>query len=250
MVLSQWRVPWPGMNLDKLAAFCQESGFALAAEQQERFAEYVARLYEFNQVANVTRVPLEECEQRHLIDSLLVARFIPTGVHVLDIGSGPGLPAWPLACARPDLQVTALDSSGKMLRVPESCPLPNLTIVQVRAEDWGVRERFEAVTGRAVAPFPLQAEVSAGPLRKKGLFVPFRTPRERTEITSFPARRLGLRLVELVSVPLPGTEVVRLFPLFVKTWRTPPCYPRSWPEMKAKPLDCLPSQAGSGSAAG
>ncbi|RYG69749.1 16S rRNA (guanine(527)-N(7))-methyltransferase RsmG, partial [bacterium] len=81
----------------------------------DRFETFEADLYEANEVMNLTRVPREECWLRHFLDSLLIAPWLPGEGSLLDIGSGPGFPAWPLALARPELQVTALDSSGKML---------------------------------------------------------------------------------------------------------------------------------------
>ena len=42
--------------------------------------------------------------------------WIEDGAALLDIGTGPGLPAWPIACIRPDVRVTALESSEKPLK--------------------------------------------------------------------------------------------------------------------------------------
>src|ERR1041384_4679794 len=134
-------------------------GLELTPEQVAQFEAFEAKLYEANAVMNLTRVPREECWLRHFVDSLLFQDLIPLNARVLDIGTGPGFPAWPLACARPDLQVTALDSNGKMLGFLRSQPLPNLEVVQERAEEWGAFERFGVVTGRALAPLPVQIEL-------------------------------------------------------------------------------------------
>jgi 16S rRNA (guanine527-N7)-methyltransferase len=206
----------------------------------EQFAAFEAALYEANKVKNLTGVPREECRVRHFEDSLLVAEFIPEGSSVLDIGTGPGFPSWPLACARPDLQVTAIDSNGKMLAFLKSQPLPNLVAVNARAEEWGRREHFDFVTGRAVAPFPVQAELSAWHVRVGGLFVPLRTQNDHSAIEQFPASQLGLELESLVTKVLPGIEVPRLFPVFRKVRLTPLKYPRAWAEMKRWPLGSLP----------
>ena len=220
--------------MDLLVAFCREHGMPLSAEQVESFASYRSGLYRLNQVANLTRVPFEECEVRHFIDSLLVAEFVPSGSSVLDIGTGPGVPAWPLACARPDLRVTALDSSGKMLRALSLVPLPNLEVRQGRAEEVDRREGFDFVTGRAVAPLGSQLELSAAWAKVGGLVVPFRTPRDRS--AGPPVERLGLALESVEERSLPGTDVVRVFPLYRKVKATPKRYPRTWAEIRASPL--------------
>lgn len=199
-------------------------------------ARFEEALYASNEVMNLTRVPREAFMDRHVADSLLVAEFAPQGASVLDIGSGAGFPAWPLAAARPDLRVTALDSAGKATRFLEGVPLPNLEVVNARAEAWGVRERFDLVTGRAVAPLALQLELSAAPCKIGGLVVPMRTPADREAAQGFPAATLGLKLEALEERRVAGTEVVRLLPVYRKVAATPERYPRPWAEMRRKPL--------------
>ncbi len=208
----------------------------LSPEQIGQFETFEGNLYATNAVMNLTRVPREECWLRHFVDSLLFQDLLPQGASVLDIGSGPGFPAWPLACARPDLTVTALDSSGKMLGFLQRNPLPNLTPVLARAEDWGVREEFDVVTGRALAPLPIQLELSMAPLKIGGLIVPMRTPGEEGAAKAFPAEKLGLRPAGLHRRPLPGTDIVRLFTVYEKVAATDLAYPRSWADIKRKPL--------------
>ncbi len=49
----------------------------------------------------------------HLLDSLALAPLLPEGITVMDLGSGAGLPAVPLAIYRPDLTVIAVESRRK-----------------------------------------------------------------------------------------------------------------------------------------
>ena len=222
--------------LNLLTEYCACVGMPLSAEKVERFEAYLADLYVVNATMNLTRVPREEAELRHLIDSLLVAEFLPAGGEVVDLGTGPGLPAWPLACARPDLKVTAVDSSGKMLDFLRRHPLSNLTVVQGRAEDLGWEETFDAATGRALAPLSIQLELSCRILRVGACSIPFRTTAEREVIQAFPAKRLGLELTTMEERTLPGTDIVRLFPVFTKVAKTPRGFPRGWAQIKANPI--------------
>lgn len=173
---------------------------------------------------------------RHFVDSLLVAELIPTGARVLDLGTGPGFPAWPLACARRDLNVTAVDSGAKPLDFLRQVPLPNLELLQARGEDLTRRESYDVVTGRAIAPLPIQLELSAAPCRVGGLVIPFRTPAERQGFAAPFLRELGLELVEVREVALPGTDVVRAFPIYRKFRSTPKSFPRRWGVIKSSPL--------------
>lgn len=224
------------MNRLEFGKAAGKVGLELTPEQLDQFEVYEQNLYEANEVMNVTRVPREECWLRHFVDSLLLSPFIPGGAKVLDIGTGPGLPAWPLACARPDIHVTALDSSGKMIGFLSKQALPNLKPVNDRAETWGKREAFDFVTGRAVAPLGIQLELSAPAAKVGGLVVLMRTPNDSHAIKTFPHEELGLRLKEIREVLLPGSDVVRLFPVFQKVSKTERQYPRQWAEIKRDPL--------------
>ena len=211
-------------------------GLDLTDEQIDQFEAFEDRLYEANQVMNLTRIPKDECWLRHFVDSLLFQDLVPKRATVLDIGTGPGFPAWPLACARSDLRVTALDSSGKMLSFLGNSPLPNLTTALARVEEWGVREKFDVVTGRAVAPLAVQLELSAPPCRVKGAVLPMRTPSDEAEIRAFNGQGLGLKLEACERRTLPGTDIERLFPVFRKIAKTDRRYPRTWAEIKRQPL--------------
>lgn len=208
----------------------------------EQISAFVDDLYAVNAEINLTRVPPELCESRHLIDSALLIPFLPHQALVLDIGCGPGFPAWLLAVLRPDLSMVAMDSAHKVLRFMERYPLKNLSVRLQRAEEWVDREAFDVVTGRALAPFAVQAELSAPYVKIGGTFVPFRTPSEREEIAAFPFGRVGLSVPDWQEVPLPGEEAVRLFPVMRKERATPQTYPRSWAMIKKMPLGGLPGK--------
>jgi 16S rRNA (guanine527-N7)-methyltransferase len=111
--------------------------------------------------------------------------------------------------------------------------LPNLDILQARAEELSFHDAFGFVTGRAVAPLAVQLEVSAPWCSLGGLVVPFRTPNESFD---FNAKHLGLVLETVEERALPHTDVVRSFPLYRKIKPTPPQYPRTWAQIKKRPL--------------
>lgn len=223
------------MNREALRAAAETLGLSLSDLQLSKLEEFEENLYKSNEVMNLTRVPREECWLRHFLDSLLIQDLIPTGSSVLDIGTGPGFPAWPLACARPDLQVVAMDSSGKMIGFMNKNPLENLKTLQVRAEEWPVREAFDIVTGRAVAPLGVQLEISAPLCKFGGIILPMRTPAEREEIGR-DVSALGIQLESAAEKTLPGTDIIRLFPSYRKVAKTPNRYPRTWAEIRRRPL--------------
>lgn len=224
------------MDLQSTRQVAERQGRPLTSEQEAQLRAFGEELYRRNAVMNLTRVSEEDCDVRHFADSLLVSEFCAEGAEVLDIGPGPGFPSWVLACCRPDLLVTAIESQGKMLRMLSALPLPNLKIWEQRAEEEVLRERFDMVTGRAVAPIAVQAEISAAWLKVGGVFVPFRTPSEQEAIESLNLGVLGLKLWGFEERKLPGADAMRLFPVFEKVAKTQEAYPRIWGKIKARPL--------------
>lgn len=224
------------MDFGPVWAELSRQGITLDDETRQELVDHMAALYAVNAHTNLTRVSAEDAPIRHVVDSLLILPAIPRGARVLDLGSGPGFPAWPIAWARPDLEVVALDSTVKMQRFLADHLRPNLSQLVQRAEQDVQRQSYDVVTGRAIAPIGIQAEISAAWLKVGGRFVPYRTEAERLEIVEANLGMLGLRLAEIREAELPGAEAQRLFPIYIKERPTPETYPRTWAKIKAKPL--------------
>lgn len=97
----------------------------------------------------------ERLWQRHVGNSLALDDAVPQGSDVADVGSGAGLPGLPLAIVRPDLRVTLIEPLLRRANflqeaVDELGLGDRVTVVRARAED--VRERYDVVVCRAVAP--------------------------------------------------------------------------------------------------
>jgi 16S rRNA (guanine527-N7)-methyltransferase len=95
--------------------------------------------------------------ERHVFNSAATADLVPEGVHVVDVGSGAGLPGIPLALRRPDLRVTLLEPLLRRATfLNEALEILALggrvRVVRARAEDHA--EAYDAVLSRALAPLP------------------------------------------------------------------------------------------------
>lgn len=108
----------------------------------------------------VSRRAREELWDRHVLESLAFAKMLPRDQSVLDVGSGGGFPGVVVAAARPDLDVTLLDSSTKkvtfLTTLGRDLDLP-YRVLHGRAEEIARAHgaaRFGIVTARAVAPMP------------------------------------------------------------------------------------------------
>lgn len=108
---------------------------------------------------------------------LTVEQDRPDGVdHILDLGSGGGLPGLVLAACWPAAQLTLLDSGQRRTEflAREATRLPGdrrVRVVRGRAEELGhdtqFRERFDLVTARSFGPPAVTAECG-GPLLSPG----------------------------------------------------------------------------------
>ncbi|MBR4253734.1 MAG: 16S rRNA (guanine(527)-N(7))-methyltransferase RsmG [Lentisphaeria bacterium] len=148
---------------------------------------YGELLYETNESLNLTAIPPEAYWSKHVCDCVLALRALPDlfadGVRIADVGCGAGLPAFPLAAARPMLDVTAIDSRGKKVafleRAASDCGLSNLHPVHARANELAAQEKyrgaFRTITARAVAGAPELVRECRNLLGQGGSLCVFRT---------------------------------------------------------------------------
>ena len=149
-----------------------------------RFGEL---LYETNESLNLTAIPPEAYWSKHVCDCVLALRALPDlfadGMRLADVGCGAGLPSFPLAAARPGLDVTAIDSRGKKIlfleRAASVCELANLHPVHARANELAAQEKyrgaFRTITARAVAGAPELVRECRNLLAQGGSLCVFRT---------------------------------------------------------------------------
>jgi len=222
------------LPMPKLKMICAEYGLTLTEEQENLFIKLRAKLYEQNDSKNFTRVSYEECETRHFAESLLIVDLIPHGASVLDMGTGPGFPAAPLAIVRPDLKITAVDSNGKMISFLQEFGLPNIIAIKARVEELNYNNEFDIVTGRAFAPLNIFMEVASRPCKVGGRILPFRSSEEDLKFGF--CDELGLRQTGILMRNVGDGMPDRAFPIFEKIITTPTGYPRLWAKIKSKPL--------------
>jgi 16S rRNA (guanine527-N7)-methyltransferase len=137
----------------QLAAGTAALGLTLPEGAEAKLLAYLALLDKWNRVYNLTAVrDAERMVSHHVLDSLAAVPFFQ-GETVLDVGSGGGLPGIPLAIARPELQVTLIDSIAKktafLLQTKAELGLGNLNVVTSRVEDYRPESRFDVITSRA-----------------------------------------------------------------------------------------------------
>lgn len=137
--------------------------------------------------------------ERHILNCAAIEDAFPTDAHVIDVGSGAGLPGLALAVVRPDLHLTLVEPMQRrtewLATAVDEIGLDRVTIRRGRAEEFHDRLRSPFVTARAVARLDKLARWCFPLVEDDGMLVALkgRSAEEELEATSKALRRLGMR---------------------------------------------------------
>lgn len=154
-------------------------------EFQKFFEEYT----NYNSHTNISAIRnKEDVYSKHFVDSLSILLLEEklglnaSQLKLLDIGTGGGFPAIPLAICKSNIEILALDSIGKKTKFVEQASkvlnLQNIQIIKARAEDLirnpEYQAKYDIVTSRAVAKLKILINISAPFLKKDGYMVAYK----------------------------------------------------------------------------
>ncbi|MFN5516601.1 MAG: 16S rRNA (guanine(527)-N(7))-methyltransferase RsmG [Cyanobacteriota bacterium] len=238
-VLAQF--PWPEDWLPRL-------------ERGQAWEKLYDCLLAANESFNLTRITApQEFVEKHLWDSLAGVLSLPELAQAqqsraIDIGTGAGFPAFPLALTWPQWSITALDSTRKKVTFIETTAqtlgLTQLAALTGRAETLGQapehRETYDLALIRAVAESRVCAEYVLPFLKLGGWAVLYRGQTREDELAALApvAKLLGGNIQTVVSLKTPLTQAERQFIYLHKVSPTPEVYPRATGLPRRYPLDC------------
>lgn len=193
-----------------LARGLKQLGVALSVEQEQQLLDYLVLLAKWNQTYNLTAVrAIEDMVARHLLDSLSILPYLQ-GDALLDVGSGAGLPGIPVAIARPDCDVTCLDSNGKKTRFMRQAVaelgLTRVSVVHQRVEAFRPPQGFPCLVSRAYASIADMLGQAGHLCHSGGCIVAMKGGHPDAELQALPP---GYRLRQIQPLEVPDLDAAR-----------------------------------------
>ena len=228
---------------DTLSAF----DIVLTENQLAQLKQYYELLIEWNEKMNLTALTApEDVALKHFADSLLLLRYcdIEKEARVIDVGTGAGFPGMVLKIARPDIQLTLLDSLQKRLgfldEVCNELGFDDVELIHSRAEDGSrteLRDSFDIAVSRAVASLNILCEYDMPYVKVGGRFIAMKGKEAQEEMAAAEnaIHTLGGELLQKHNFIL-GEAGERSIIEIKKIAATPDAYPRRSKHIKNRPL--------------
>lgn len=244
-----------------------EMGIEFEPDDLGRLGLFLALLLEANATTNLTAITdPAEAWRKHILDALTLVPVVASlgsgevaewssgevpGSHdaaptsstlplshsatqplsVIDIGSGGGVPAIPLAVVMPEVRFTLVEATKRKVEflrhAVKTLKLKNVEILLARAETLGQdhkahREKYDAAMARALGHLAIVCELCGPLVKPRGVVIAVKGAKADQELEESKKAlgEIGLRHSQTLDTPT-GKLV-----LLEKTIRTPRIYPR------------------------
>ena len=207
--------------------------------------KYYKILIEENQKYNLTSITEEEeVYLKHFYDSITIIKACKLENQSLcDIGTGAGFPGLVLKIVFPGLRVTLVEATEKKCNflnlVINKLELKDINVINERAEIYSksVREKYDIVTSRAVAPLKHLLEYSIPLVKVNGYYIAMKSDisKEIDNIDIY-EKELNIKKAKEIKFYLPIENSLRTLIVYKKLKETNKKYPRKYNEIKKKNL--------------
>ncbi len=214
-------------------------GLDITDSQFKKLSQYVDLLKKKNEELNLTAITdIQQIWIKHILDSLMAVPFfkVESGMQVMDIGTGGGLPGIPLAILFPSVNFTLADSVQKKITAVEEFAhelnLKNVRCIAERAEilghDKAHRDQYDLVLTRAFAPLRILIELTVPLIHLYGNVIAYKGPEYISELSASQnaITKLKAESPRVFQYSLPVDMGNRTIVRITKKHVTPDIYPR------------------------
>ena len=163
-------------------------------DQAQKLSRFADLLIKWNESYNLTSITSpKDVLDLHLVDSLALAKcsgdLLNGSKTVLDVGSGGGLPAIPLAIVRPELEITMVDAVQKKT-IFQRQAISMLRLKNIKAEHTRVEQikdrTFDVITSRAFASLSDMIHLTEHLLAPGGVWLAMKGKFPQEEVDALP----------------------------------------------------------------
>lgn len=233
------------MNKEKFIKYLKELNINITDNQLNSLNTYYNLLIEENKKYNLTSITnIEDVYLKHFYDSLTITKIINlSNQELCDIGTGAGFPGLVLKIIFPELKLTLVESNTKKCKflslLAATLQLKKVTIINERAEIYSkqVREKYDIVTSRAVAPLKHLLEYSIPLVKVNGNYIAMKSniTNEIDNIGRY-YKELSIKEINKIEFTLPIENSLRTIILYIKEKETNQKYPRKYSDIKKRDL--------------
>ncbi len=211
---------------EQLSAGVQQLGLDLPDACQEQLLDYLALLQKWNSVYNLTAVrDAQQMLTLHLFDCLAALHAFVDAKHVLDVGSGGGLPGVVIAIwatwFAPEMRIELVDTVHKktafLTQAKTELQLSNLTVHTGRVEQLATVQLFDVITSRAFAALNDFVNLSGHLLSTGGKMIAMKGPAFESELTMLPT---AWRMASTEKLIVPAMSGERFLITLMRTHET------------------------------
>ncbi len=195
----------------KLISGLKELNLELDDRKLDQLVQYVGLLGKWNRIYNLTAIrDMEQMLTHHLLDSLTVIPWVSHCKHLLDVGSGGGLPGLIIAIVCPDMAVEMIDIVSKktafIRQVTIEMGLNNVKVHTGRVEELSTDSPFDGIISRAFSSIPDFVALTSHLLSEKGRYYAMKGLIPEYEISNLDRQ---WKTAEIVSLAVPQLDAQR-----------------------------------------
>lgn len=195
------------LDQKKLQEGIRELNLSASENQLQMLDKYSELLFKWNKTYNLTAITeKDDVLTHHILDSLSVVNvfknYLAQNGTMLDVGSGGGLPAIPIAIMMPNCNISMVETVGKksafLRQVTLHLKLNNVKVFNERVENLK-HPPFDVISSRAFSSLKNFIALSKHLLKKDGYWLALKGHKPETELKEI--ENMVSFIVQDVKVP-------------------------------------------------